>query len=109
MDYPLPGTTKGIQGTRTFLLQPHHQHLLQLQTVKGRIAATGCGVCPDTQHVQNAGAAVNFSLTAWSFLLPYLKQRSGTVSHGYFWPPVFKGVETSKGHRMPKIIIRYDY
>lgn len=81
MDYPLSGTTKDIQGTRTFLLQPHHQLLLQLQTVKDRIAATGCGVCPDTQHVQKVGAAVNFSPTAWSFLLPSLKQKSGTVSH----------------------------
>lgn len=102
MDYPLSGATKGIQGTRTFLFV--HQLLLQLQTVKDRIAATGCGVCPDTVHVQKVGAAVNFS--PWSFLLPYLKQKSGTVSHCYFWPSVFKGVEMSKGHRMPQIIIR---
>lgn len=103
MDYPLSGTTKGIQGTRPFLLV--HQ-LLQLQTVKDRITAPGCGVCPDTLHVQKVGAAVNFPPTAWSFLLPYLKQKSGTVSHCYFWPSVFKGEEMSKGHKMPKIIIR---
>lgn len=77
MNHPPPGTTKDIQGTRTFLLQPHHQFPLQLQTawstttlgIKTRIAEIGHHVSISKGEVE-AGVAMNFSPTVWSFLLP---------------------------------------